>query len=278
MFAQKMEDFFETPVKTLPTGLALKKQVIKFTAIIGSVIALFIMVDRNTVNSQKPAECAKGEIAVVVPRPHIWGIESFVVDSRPRLRDIVAEKTPTVAIATIAKLNKLEVMSSFPKVSGGVYCMQKPGTTVKTEDSSFHLETVGTGEPASQPDLGHFRILNDAQLAQVVRYAGWSGNHARIAFAVAKAESGGDTKARCYNVAGHCTKTLKHLATSVDRGLFQINNKAHSSVSDTCADDALCNARYAHTLSLSSRGWRNWMAYSSGSYRKFLDEARKAGL
>ena len=86
------------------------------------------------------------------------------------------------------------------------------------------------------------------------------GENWKTAAAIVMAESGGKTRARNVNKDG-----------SIDRGLFQINNKAHPNVSDACADNPQCAARAALRISSGGKDWSPWSAYKNGAYRKFLD-------
>lgn len=63
---------------------------------------------------------------------------------------------------------------------------------------------------------------------------------------------------------------------SRDRGLWQINSKAHPNVSDACAFDPTCAAKAMYEISNKGTKWRAWVAYKNGSYKKFLFDALKA--
>jgi hypothetical protein len=52
---------------------------------------------------------------------------------------------------------------------------------------------------------------------------------------------------------------------TIDRGLFQFNNKAHPEVSDECAFSIPCSTKNA-LLVIKSRGWKEW---SANKYLKF---------
>ena len=99
----------------------------------------------------------------------------------------------------------------------------------------------------------------------VGRTAGFSGETFVVAIAVAMAESRCDPSARGVNPAG-----------SVDRGLWQINDRWHPEVSDSCAYNAQCNAREAYRISDEGGNWSPWATYKSGAYKKFMDDARAA--
>ncbi|MEQ0565393.1 FG-GAP-like repeat-containing protein [Amycolatopsis sp. NEAU-NG30] len=98
----------------------------------------------------------------------------------------------------------------------------------------------------------------------VGRNAGFTGENFVTAVAVAMAESRCDPLARGAN------------PDSLDRGLWQINDKYHPEVSDACAYDAQCNANAAYRISGGGTDWTPWSTYNSGSYKQFVDEARAA--
>lgn len=96
--------------------------------------------------------------------------------------------------------------------------------------------------------------LTPAQIGAYARGAGFTGTGLRWAIAVALAESGGRTDARHVNTGG-----------SVDRGLWQINNRAHPDVSDATAYDPAGCARAAYAISAGGTNWRPWSTYTNGS-------------
>lgn len=101
--------------------------------------------------------------------------------------------------------------------------------------------------------------LSIKQALALCYVAGWrTGAGLDVAVAVMWAESGRWTKAYHVNDDG-----------SIDRGLFQINDRAHPSVSDADAYDPKLNALYAWVLHRSN-GWQPWAAYNSGAYKKFV--------
>lgn len=96
-------------------------------------------------------------------------------------------------------------------------------------------------------------------IRSLVTSAGFVGNGASIAVAVAMAESGGNAQASHTNTDG-----------STDRGLWQINNHAHPDVSDACAYDPLCCAKAAYKISNGGSDWGAWTTFNSGAYRQYL--------
>ncbi|MEV4313489.1 FG-GAP-like repeat-containing protein [Actinocrispum sp. NPDC049592] len=107
--------------------------------------------------------------------------------------------------------------------------------------------------------------VGDIDLCVTVgRNAGFTGEDFVTAVAVAMAESRCDPAARGSNPG------------SVDRGLWQINDKYHPEVSDACAYNAQCNANAAYRISDRGTDWTQWSTYENETYKQFLDEARAA--
>jgi hypothetical protein len=107
--------------------------------------------------------------------------------------------------------------------------------------------------------------------AEVASRAGFRGDRLVTAVAVGMGES--SCRPNAQNANGP-TKGCPN--GSVDRGLWQINSCWHPSVSKSCAYDAQCNANAAYRISAQGTNFRPWAAYTNGSYRKFLAEARAA--
>lgn len=82
------------------------------------------------------------------------------------------------------------------------------------------------------------------------------------AVAVALAESGGNCKAQDHN------------SDSVDRGLWQINSKWHSEVSDSCAYECICNAEQAVRISNKGTDWTPWSIGTTGLTSNILTQQR----
>jgi hypothetical protein len=107
--------------------------------------------------------------------------------------------------------------------------------------------------------------------ASVASRAGFSGDRLVTAVAVGMGESS------CRPDAQNSNGPTKGCPNgSVDRGLWQINSCWHPSVSKSCAYDAQCNANAAYRISGQGANFRPWAAYTNGSYKKFLAEARAA--
>lgn len=103
--------------------------------------------------------------------------------------------------------------------------------------------------------------LTDKQIASVAAQAGFKGSALTIAVAVALAESSGRT-----DVVNSIGAT----------GLWQILQSAHPQWTIQQLKDPHTNARAAYIISSGGKNWKPWVAYTSGSYRKFLDRARKS--
>lgn len=68
----------------------------------------------------------------------------------------------------------------------------------------------------------------------------------------------------------------KQVTASRDRGLWQINDRAHPDVTDAQAFNPLENAKAAYRISGGGTNWRPWTTYNSGAYKKWLNDARTA--
>ena len=107
--------------------------------------------------------------------------------------------------------------------------------------------------------------------ATVASRAGFTGERLVTAVAVGMGESS------CRPDAQNSNGPTKGCPNgSVDRGLWQINSCWHPSVSKSCAYDAQCNANAAYRISAKGTTFKPWVAYTNGSYAKYLDEARAA--
>jgi hypothetical protein len=86
-----------------------------------------------------------------------------------------------------------------------------------------------------------------------------------VAIAVAMAESSCNPGAVNINSGG-----------SEDRGLWQMNSVYHSEVSDACAFQIQCNANAAWKVSDHGADWDPWSAFTNGSWRSYVGDARAA--
>lgn len=66
--------------------------------------------------------------------------------------------------------------------------------------------------------------------------------------------------------------TLANLVTTKEDsvGIFQINLRAHPSVSRACAQDPFCAAKAAYTISNRGTNFNPWTVYTSGAYKQWL--------
>lgn len=96
-------------------------------------------------------------------------------------------------------------------------------------------------------------ILGPLSLAHLLLGQGFSSDGAVMGIAIIMKESGGNTNARNHNSNG-----------SIDRGIWQWNNRAHPDISDACAFDPVCATQKA--LSISGNG-SNWGPWNPPSYK-----------
>lgn len=105
---------------------------------------------------------------------------------------------------------------------------------------------------------GHVQRLNVAQLRQLALMAGFAGQSADVAAAVAMAESGGDPAAE------------GDLTLGISRGLWQINVRAHPDFDAVRLFDPEYNARAAYLVSSHGTSWTPWTNYRNGAYKKYM--------
>ena len=114
-------------------------------------------------------------------------------------------------------------------------------------------EVVAAGEFGG---TGHGPILTMSEVERLWVEHGGDPAEAHTAAAVATAESGRRPAA----VNGSNSNG------SIDRGLFQMN-----SIHGGCSTfDLAENVRCAVQLRGSARGWKHWVAYNTGAYRRYL--------
>ncbi len=118
--------------------------------------------------------------------------------------------------------------------------------------------------------------LTDAHVARLAYQAGFRGRARVIAVAVALAESGGDAHAR--GDVG-----LQNGTWGPSIGLWQIRS-VNAQAGTGGQRDAKANltpatnARHAYQISGHGSNWQPWSTYTQGTYRQYLDRARKAVL
>ena len=86
--------------------------------------------------------------------------------------------------------------------------------------------------------------------------------------AIAWAESGLRTDA-----LGHNGPTAGCPNGSRDRGLWQINDCYHPTVSDAQAFDPLGNAQAMYAISSHGTNWNPWSTFTNGAYQQFITPA-----
>lgn len=124
-----------------------------------------------------------------------------------------------------------------------------------------------SGPFSSPPDP--MEVHQVASLMDILRSVGFSGNGLRIAYAVAIAESSGNSRAHNPN-AGTGDNSY---------GLFQINmlgdmgperRRQYGLSSNEDLYDPYVNARVAYKMSNGGTKWRDWSTYNDGSYTRYL--------
>jgi cell wall-associated NlpC family hydrolase len=119
-------------------------------------------------------------------------------------------------------------------------------------------------------------------VADVAFRAGFRGEALVTAVAVSTAENGAHQVDLVHNNSKTAQNLIdayvgrKEVITSRDRGLWQINDRAHPDVTDAMAFDPLKNAQAAYRISGGGTNFKPWVTYNSGAYKKFLTEARTA--
>lgn len=109
--------------------------------------------------------------------------------------------------------------------------------------------------------------LSPEQIAQYAIKAGFRGDGAVKAVAVALAESGGRTDAVNRNSDKY---------RSIDRGLWQINSKWHPEVSAAAAFNPAQAAAHAYRISNGGKSWSPWSTWKNGSALTQIGRARLA--
>lgn len=104
------------------------------------------------------------------------------------------------------------------------------------------------------------RILSAQEAAQYAVNAGFTGSALLNLIAIGFAESGLHTQAPD-NINSDGSR---------DRGLYQINSRAHSEVSDACAYDPQCASNAAWQISQHGKNFGAWVAFNTGAYRQYL--------
>jgi hypothetical protein len=152
------------------------------------------------------------------------------------------------------------------------------------------LPTPSPGHIASVAPRGAAGRMNANQVLKAARTcashaaaAGWAdngvyGGNLVTAVAVCVAESGG------HPTIFHCDATgtigyyppVNCASGSYDRGLWQLNSQYQTSVSDSCAFRAQCNADSAYRISAAGTSFSPWAVYGSDIYTTYLGDAQAA--
>lgn len=105
-------------------------------------------------------------------------------------------------------------------------------------------------------------VLSTAQVAGLVKKAGFPAADQASMVAIIKAESGNNT-----------TATHKNANGSIDRGLAQINSVHSQFDANRLLSDPQYNVNAAYSI-FKGQGLSAWATYTSGAYKKYLNEAR----
>lgn len=108
--------------------------------------------------------------------------------------------------------------------------------------------------------------LTIPELVSLARAAGFQGDDAATAAAVAMAESSGRTDA----------DNPVSSATGLWQIMQSVHVKAHPTWSVAWLENPQNNARAAYIVSNGGKNWKPWVAYTSGAYLRFLPAARRA--
>src|SRR5690348_13097365 len=109
-------------------------------------------------------------------------------------------------------------------------------------------------------------IVSDNVIAGAALSAGWTGDDAVTAVAIALAESSGNTDARNSATAS---------------GLWQVQQSSHPEFGQQWRDgtwkDPATNAKMAKQVyDQAGHSWRPWVVYQTGAYRIFVNRAKTA--
>jgi hypothetical protein len=107
-------------------------------------------------------------------------------------------------------------------------------------------------------------VLNQSQLQQILRQAGWPADVIPLMSAIGMAESSGRT-----------TAVNNRPGREYSVGLWQINLLAHREYTAAQMQDPLQNARAALAI-YRREGVTAWGSYTNGRYRSYLMDAQTA--
>ncbi len=206
----------------------------------------------------------------------------------------IARITVTLAVAMAAAAGVTIVM---PALAAGTHQASRANPHRASQVKTGHDLVDAAGVPQEgAPSRGWHPSLSPAGVTTAVTncamYAtrggwpnnGYFGGDLVTAATICVAESGGDQKLIvCDSADGHVIGhgdspgfTCPAGTDSEDRGLWQLNSKAASTVSNKCAFDPVCNADRAYIFSGRGTSFSPWSTYDLDSYaRPFLDPAQR---
>lgn len=156
----------------------------------------------------------------------------------------------------------------IPPTQGGQYCIKLP-VAAKIRAAALDLGTIEEAKTQLAIKEKYRRDARYGKLYSAAEQSGFRRDVLSVVVAIGFAE-GGTIQSTCYNLAGRCVPTWRPGITSIDRGPWQINNRAHPDVTEKCARDYTCAAQVVWRLSRGGKSFRPWSSYNSGSYKHYL--------
>lgn len=115
-------------------------------------------------------------------------------------------------------------------------------------------------------------VIAYVALADILNDAGFpAGTSQAEGLAIVAAESGRDPNAKHENLAADGVTVL-----STDRGIWQINDKAHPDVSDATAYDPVLATKAALSISKGGTDYGPWSTFVNDAYKAHLEAAKVA--
>ncbi|WP_328341528.1 hypothetical protein [Micromonospora sp. NBC_00421] len=175
-----------------------------------------------------------------------------------------ATAAPSTAARSASAQRPTEQAAPAPRPADQAKTATRPGD---------QAQPASVGGPATGAKAGRVSLAATGidLCAQVGYAAGFRNNPLVSAVAVAMAESSCNPSA-----VGTNGPTAGCPSGSRDRGLWQINNCYHPTVTDTCAYNAQCNANAAYSISSGGSNWQPWSTYKNGAYAGYLSAAQAA--
>ena len=135
-----------------------------------------------------------------------------------------------------------------------------PSGTPLSWDANFNAQLfaqTGNRLPPTTPPPPTDRVLSIEEALSDAQKAGFSAHDTDIIIvAIASAESELHT----------VPKDNVNSDGSRDRGILQINSKAHAEVSDSCCYDPVCAFEAAYTISKNGTNFSAWTTYTNGAW------------